>query len=285
MAARRSCRRTTGARAPTAPSGSPPRGARQPGGRDDGGGAARAAAERDERDGRRAGKRHAGPRRAWSRRARPRRRRARRGCAPPRSPTHRTRRCAGRDRRGHDREGEERRRGGPPAAHARLSGRHPSAGRPCRGPGRGRARWSRPARCPSFGSGSRAERRRASVPADACGPSSSRTRGRGASGGPTTCGPRSRPPASTPRSGWCRPGCAEAAAAAVRDGADVVIAAGGDGTVSAVAGALAGTGTALGVLPLGTLNHFARDLGIPAELDAAARVVAAGSCAASTSAR
>lgn len=70
--------------------------------------------------------------------------------------------------------------------------------------------------------------------------------------------------------------CAEAARAAVREGADAVVAAGGDGTVSAVAGALAGTGTPMGVLPLGTLNHFARDLGIPLELDAAARVIAAG---------
>jgi diacylglycerol kinase family enzyme len=55
-----------------------------------------------------------------------------------------------------------------------------------------------------------------------------------------------------------------------------VVAAGGDGTVSAVAGALAGTGARLGVLPLGTLNHFARDLGIPADLDEAVRVLAAG---------
>jgi diacylglycerol kinase family enzyme len=40
---------------------------------------------------------------------------------------------------------------------------------------------------------------------------------------------------------------------------------GGDGTVSAAAGALAGTGIALGVVPLGTLNHFAKDLGLPAD--------------------
>jgi YegS/Rv2252/BmrU family lipid kinase len=54
-----------------------------------------------------------------------------------------------------------------------------------------------------------------------------------------------------------------------------VIAAGGDGTVSAVAGALAGTEKALAVLPMGTLNHFAKDLGVPEDLDAAARTIAA----------
>lgn len=57
---------------------------------------------------------------------------------------------------------------------------------------------------------------------------------------------------------------------------DVVVAAGGDGTVSSVAGRLAGTGLALGVLPLGTLNHFAKDLGIPQELEAALDCVAGG---------
>ncbi len=55
-----------------------------------------------------------------------------------------------------------------------------------------------------------------------------------------------------------------------------LVAAGGDGTVSAVASAVAGTGTALGVLPLGTFNHFARDMQIPLALDEAARTIAAG---------
>jgi len=63
---------------------------------------------------------------------------------------------------------------------------------------------------------------------------------------------------------------------AVRRGARLVVAAGGDGTVSAVAAALAGTRAALGVLPVGTRNHFARDLGIPLDLGAAARVLAEG---------
>jgi diacylglycerol kinase family enzyme len=66
------------------------------------------------------------------------------------------------------------------------------------------------------------------------------------------------------------------AARAVRDCPPVVIGGGGDGTMSAVAAALAGTGTALGVLPLGTLNHFAKDLAIPLDLDGAVRVIAAG---------
>jgi YegS/Rv2252/BmrU family lipid kinase len=66
---------------------------------------------------------------------------------------------------------------------------------------------------------------------------------------------------------------------AARDAAtrvSIVVAAGGDGTVSSVAEGIVGSAAALGVLPLGTLNHFARDLRIPAELDAAIAVVAAG---------
>jgi YegS/Rv2252/BmrU family lipid kinase len=57
-------------------------------------------------------------------------------------------------------------------------------------------------------------------------------------------------------------------------GDELLVVGGGDGTISAGASALIGTETALGILPLGTLNHFARDLGIPAELDEAARLIA-----------
>jgi diacylglycerol kinase family enzyme len=61
---------------------------------------------------------------------------------------------------------------------------------------------------------------------------------------------------------------------------DVVVAGGGDGTISAVAGALAGTGKTLGVLPLGTLNHFAKDLAIPLDLPAAVETIVSGNVAA-----
>ena len=54
------------------------------------------------------------------------------------------------------------------------------------------------------------------------------------------------------------------------------IAAGGDGTVNAVAAACAGTRRPMGVLPVGTLNHFARDLGIPLNLSEAVQLAATG---------
>src|SRR4051812_28757109 len=55
-----------------------------------------------------------------------------------------------------------------------------------------------------------------------------------------------------------------------------VVAGGGDGTVNAVASALADTGKPLGVLPLGTLNHFAKDLKIPLDLEQAVANIASG---------
>ncbi len=69
---------------------------------------------------------------------------------------------------------------------------------------------------------------------------------------------------------------ADHAAKVAKRGDKLLVAAGGDGTMSAVAGALAGTDTAMGVMPMGTLNHLARDLGIPFDLDEAAKVLAAG---------
>jgi diacylglycerol kinase family enzyme len=68
----------------------------------------------------------------------------------------------------------------------------------------------------------------------------------------------------------------EFAQRALSNGARAVVAGGGDGTVGSVAGALAGTDRPLGVLPLGTLNHFAKDLGIPLTLEEAARNVCEG---------
>lgn len=66
------------------------------------------------------------------------------------------------------------------------------------------------------------------------------------------------------------------ARAAVSDHAPVVVAAGGDGTVSTVASALVDSPTALGILPLGTLNHFAKDLRLPMDLSSAVQVLADG---------
>ena len=63
---------------------------------------------------------------------------------------------------------------------------------------------------------------------------------------------------------------------AMRSRPQLLVAGGGDGTLSSVADAVRGTETALGVLPLGTFNHFAKDLGIPLELAEAVKVIAQG---------
>lgn len=57
-------------------------------------------------------------------------------------------------------------------------------------------------------------------------------------------------------------------------GYNMVVAAGGDGTVHQVANALIGLGRPMGVLPLGTANDFARTLGLSGNLDEAVRVIA-----------
>lgn len=57
-------------------------------------------------------------------------------------------------------------------------------------------------------------------------------------------------------------------------GTELVVVGGGDGTLSAAASALAGTKTALGILPLGTLNHFARDLALPLKWKEAVDLIA-----------
>lgn len=63
---------------------------------------------------------------------------------------------------------------------------------------------------------------------------------------------------------------------ALEEGARLVAAGGGDGTINAVASVMVDSGVPFGVLPLGTLNHFAKDLGIPLDLDAAVRNLATG---------
>ncbi len=69
---------------------------------------------------------------------------------------------------------------------------------------------------------------------------------------------------------------AELARQAARDDSRIIVAGGGDGTVNAVASSVIGTEKELGVLPLGTLNHFARDLGIPLDFEDAAKNLISG---------
>ena len=69
---------------------------------------------------------------------------------------------------------------------------------------------------------------------------------------------------------------ADQARRAVEDGCRIAVAAGGDGTVNAVVSAVAGTDIPLGILPLGTLNHFAKDLDIPLDLEPAVRLITQG---------
>lgn len=103
-------------------------------------------------------------------------------------------------------------------------------------------------------------------------------------------GPKAAPDADTLRAAFARYGLdarvlaltSQADSQALLDDAlagDVrcVVAAGGDGTVNTVAQRIAGHPHAcLGILPMGTLNHFARDLGIPTDLEAAVRAIVAG---------
>jgi YegS/Rv2252/BmrU family lipid kinase len=67
------------------------------------------------------------------------------------------------------------------------------------------------------------------------------------------------------------------ARAAVAAGAEIVVAAGGDGTINEVVNGLAGTGVTLGVLPLGTANVLALETGVPLEPAAACRLIVSGS--------
>jgi YegS/Rv2252/BmrU family lipid kinase len=70
------------------------------------------------------------------------------------------------------------------------------------------------------------------------------------------------------------------AATAAESSAEIIAAAGGDGTVNAVAAAIAYTEKIFAVLPLGTLNHFAKDLNIPLDLAGAIDNIVASNVAA-----
>jgi YegS/Rv2252/BmrU family lipid kinase len=72
------------------------------------------------------------------------------------------------------------------------------------------------------------------------------------------------------------PGDAEAQAErAVEQGYDIIVAAGGDGTVNEVVNGIGTAPVALGILPMGTVNVFALELGIPYNLEAAWKVIRA----------
>jgi diacylglycerol kinase family enzyme len=63
---------------------------------------------------------------------------------------------------------------------------------------------------------------------------------------------------------------------AVRERHSLVVAGGGDGTINCIAGATIGTAAVLGVLPMGTLNHFAKDLNIPPRIEDAVETIVKG---------
>jgi diacylglycerol kinase family enzyme len=63
---------------------------------------------------------------------------------------------------------------------------------------------------------------------------------------------------------------------ALAEGARRVLVAGGDGTIGSAATAMAGTAAELAILPCGTLNHLAKDLDIPLDLEQAAHVAITG---------
>lgn len=68
----------------------------------------------------------------------------------------------------------------------------------------------------------------------------------------------------------------EQAREAARSRVPLVIAAGGDGTVEAIAAQLVGSRTALGIIPLGTMNNVARSLGVPLDMDEACALIGMG---------
>lgn len=71
-------------------------------------------------------------------------------------------------------------------------------------------------------------------------------------------------------------GIVELAQRAARSDADIIVAGGGDGTINSVASAAMESGKTMGVLPFGTMNHFAKDLHIPLDLEGAIETILAG---------
>ena len=66
------------------------------------------------------------------------------------------------------------------------------------------------------------------------------------------------------------------ARAALDEGFEIIVAAGGDGTIAAVASALRGRDACLGIIPLGTFNYFARSLDIPTDITSAVQLLSGG---------
>ncbi|MFT3746411.1 MAG: diacylglycerol kinase family protein [Pyrinomonadaceae bacterium] len=71
----------------------------------------------------------------------------------------------------------------------------------------------------------------------------------------------------------------EFAESAAESDAEIIVAGGGDGTISSVASVVAKTDKTFGVLPLGTLNNFSKDLQIPQDIDEAVKIIADGNVA------
>lgn len=80
----------------------------------------------------------------------------------------------------------------------------------------------------------------------------------------------------TPRRTTCAGDATRLARKGVEEGFDMVIAAGGDGTVNETANALCDTGTAFGIIPCGSGNGLARHLGIPVDIRAALEIISEG---------
>ncbi|HQZ97530.1 MAG TPA: diacylglycerol kinase family protein [Pyrinomonadaceae bacterium] len=71
----------------------------------------------------------------------------------------------------------------------------------------------------------------------------------------------------------------EFAEAAAKSDAEIIVAGGGDGTISSVAAIVSKANKTFGVLPLGTLNNFSKDLQIPQDITEAVRMIADGNVA------